>query len=565
MNLLEIKDLKIGFRPHEQSLVLKGIHLEIPEKRIVGVVGESGSGKTLTGFSVLKLLGSQAVIHSGEILWHEHGSKLDLLKLSETDIRKIRGKSISMVFQEALSALNPVLTCGFQVSEVIKAHARLKQNEIKERVLETLLKVGLTNPERIYNAYPFELSGGQMQRVLIAQAIINKPRLIIADEPTTALDVSLQKHILRLFKQIQLETDCSILFISHDLGLVRELCDDIAVMQSGEIIEKAPVHTIFTAPVANYTKGLLHCRPPLREKVKRLLTVSDFNKEDKEHISKFEFYKKEELDQQSLLFETSKVLLECKDLTVRYTVRSQDIFGKKGSFDAVKRVNLKIREGEIVGLVGESGSGKSSIGKSIVKLVQSQEGNIFYKGTDLQILRTSELKQMRKEIQMVFQDPYSSLNPKQRIGHAIMEPMQIHNLYETDKQRNARTLYLLESVGLKAEHFNRYPHQFSGGQRQRICIARALSLNPKLIIFDEAVSALDVSVQAQILNLLKQLRDQFQLSYLFISHDLNVVHFISDHIIVLKDGEIVESNESTTLLNHPVDEYTKQLIDAVPD
>ncbi len=565
MNLLEIKDLRLGFSPQNETEVLKGVNLSIPRNKIIGIVGESGSGKTLTGFSILQLLSPNALIQGGEILWHDQNSTIDLLKLSSHQIRSYRGKSISMVFQEALSALNPVLTCGFQISEAVKAHFNLKNSEVKERVLQTLLKVGLVDPARIYHSFPHELSGGQMQRVLIAQAIINRPQLIIADEPTTALDVSIQKHILRLFKQIQQEVGCSILFISHDLGLVKELCDEVAVMQSGRIIEQAPVKELFSNPVENYTKGLLHCRPPLKRKVKKLLTVSDFKSPDSKQSVDFEYLTNEEIVNAGTHFTDKKNLLECKDLTIRYLVRSDELFGKNKYFEAVKKVNLNIKEGEIVGLVGESGSGKSSIGKAIVKLVHANDGIISYKGRDIRMLRSTDLKNMRREIQMVFQDPYSSLNPMQKIGTSIIEPMRIHNLYANDKERYSRSVYLLESVGLHESHFHRYPHQFSGGQRQRVCIARALSVNPSLIICDEAVSALDVSVQAQILNLLKELRERFSLSYLFISHDLSVVHFLSDRIIVLKGGQIVEANESTKLINQPMEEYTKQLIDAVPD
>lgn len=562
MNLLEISDLKISFGSSGSPDVLKGINLKVPANKIIGIVGESGSGKTVTAFSILRLLDKSAQINSGRILWNTGDWQQNLLELEEEAIRQIRGNEISMVFQEPMSALNPVLTVGFQASEVLRAHHSLSTDEIKYRVLNIFERVGLSELDRIYHSYPFELSGGQLQRVLIAQAVLNKPKLIIADEPTTALDVNLQRHILQLFKDLHAELQCSILFISHDLGLVRDLCHEIAVMKDGEIVEFNPTAQIFSSPTHPYTKGLIYCKPPLKKKVKRLPTVADFTHPEKE--AKF-IYEPNLVSYDSDQKTPHSPIVVIEDLHINYSVRSKFSNISKINHYAVKGVNLEILEGEVLGLVGESGSGKSSIARSIVNLVRPSKGSIIYKNQNLTALSDKEWKPLRKEIQMVFQDPYSSLNPKQRVGLAIQEPMEVHKMYHSKSEYKEKTIELLRLVGLEEHHYDRYPQQFSGGQRQRICIARALSLEPKLLICDEPVSALDVSVQAQILNLFQELQQKLKLSYLFISHDLAVVHFISDRIAVLKSGELVEVNISHDLINHPQHHYTSSLIAASPE
>lgn len=564
MNLLEIRQLSVGFGQDPTSDALHGVELTIPLGGTTGLVGESGSGKTLTAYSILKLLDPAACIRGGRILYHGSGAPKDLLLMPEREMRSIRGQQISIVFQEAMSALNPVLKCGFQVEEVIRAHRRAGTREMEELVLDTLRRVGLEDPRRVYRSYPFELSGGQVQRVLIAQAIILSPKLVIADEPTTALDVRTQQKIMELFQQINQELGCSILFISHDLALVRTLCSEVAVMKNGAIVEKGSTTQVFSHPQHPYTRGLLHCRPPLYQKVSKLQTLGDFGENVDGLIHTVpRLITTEELLERRNLLTNSETLLEVEGLDVYYKKSGQSWFAASPGLHAVKGVSFSIREGEALGLVGESGSGKSSIGRSIVQLIRAQKGSIRFKGEQLNGPR-GRMKYFRKEIQMVFQDPFSSLNPRQRIGRAIVEPMEIHRLYGSDAERHEHACELLRIVGLEPDHFNRYPHQFSGGQRQRICIARALAVGPRLLICDEAVSALDISVQAQVLNLLKELQSLYGLSYLFISHDLSVVHFIADQIIVLKDGAIVETGSSEELVQSPQNPYTRALLEAAP-
>ncbi len=563
MELINIKDLHISFITNPLDFALKGIDLRIPEDTIMGLVGESGSGKTLTAYSILRLLHRNAVIRSGSIEYYSQGKQVDLLSLEEESIRQIRGREIAMIFQEAMAALNPIIRCGHQVSEVINAHHSYSKSLVREMVLESFNRVGLQDPERIFQSYPFELSGGQVQRVLIAQAIINKPRLIIADEPTTSLDVNMQRKVIELLKNIQNETACSILFISHDLGLIRELCDQVSVMHHGVIVESDSAANIYQHAQNPYTRSLMLCKPPLNQKVKKLLTIDDLAAHSS-NKQRFEAIKQEEIASRMQWIRKQETILEVNNLQVDYHKQSILGWGKSKIFNAVSNVSFKLNSGEILGVVGESGSGKSSIGKSIVRLMKPTGGSIVYQGKDLAQISEYKLKPLRKEIQMVFQDPYSSLNPRQTIGQAIQEPMEIHRMFENPKQRKEKVEELLIAVGLKPEYFNRYPHQFSGGQRQRICIARALSVQPKLLVCDEPVSALDVSVQAQILNLFKELQEVFQLSYLFISHDLAGVHFMADRIIVLQNGRIVEEGWATQLINQPSNEYTKSLLAAVP-
>ncbi|MBK9108027.1 MAG: ABC transporter ATP-binding protein [Saprospiraceae bacterium] len=564
MNLLEIADLRIGFTDLPEQDVLKGINLSIPHASITGLVGESGSGKTITAYSILKLLDVKAKLRTGSISFDNGNQIVNLLNLESEALRKIRGHQITMVFQEAMAAMNPVLKCGFQVSEVVKAHFNLSKSEIKDQTFEAFLKVGLEDPQRIYNSYPFELSGGQIQRVLIALAIINKPKLIIADEPTTALDVNMQKKVLDLFKEIHAELGSSILFISHDLGLVKDLCHQISVMRYGQIVESGSVNDVFNKPKHPYTRGLLHCKPPLTQKLKKLFTLNDFIESTDEKTKPVENYSVEELKSKNKQLQDSAELLSVQNLSIQYDTRSDFFLRKKQKHIAVSDVSFSIKQGEVLGLVGESGSGKTSIGRCIVRLLNPEKGHIRYLGEDILTLSGSALLPLRKEIQMIFQDPYSSLNPRQKIGEAIQEPLEIHKLHGHSKQRKDRAMELLNIVGMETHHYDRYPHQFSGGQRQRICIARALSVEPKLLVCDEPVSALDVSVQAQILNLFKELQEKFKLSYLFISHDLAVVHFIADRIIVLQNGAIVEEGFSSQVISHPQNKYTQSLLNATP-
>ncbi len=567
MNLLEVQNLSIDFVNHKKSTrVANNLNFNIPENTIVGVAGESGSGKTVTALSILRLLDVNAKVSSGKILWNEGKHWVNLLELPEDQMRSYRGAKISMIFQEPMSALNPILTCGFQASESLIAHRYGSKSEVKQKVIECFKKVGLEDAERIYRSYPFELSGGQLQRVLIASAISCNPQLIIADEPTTALDVTIQKQVIELLKALKDTLNLSILFISHDLGLIKEFCDEVIIMNRGEIVEYGKTEEIFNAPQHPYTQGLIHCRPPLNFKVKRLLTLSDFNELKKEQFAERTDLRMnpKEVDQSLRLLDSQSEILRVDNLNVQYS-RSHGIFNRnKTNFKAVNHVNFKVRKGETLGLVGESGSGKSTIGKAILNLVKVNSGSIKYEDIELTALQDKEWRPLRKDLQIVFQDPYSALNPKQIAGEALVEPMRIHNILNNDKQRKEFAIQLLETVGLSVEHFGRYPHQFSGGQRQRICIARALSLKPKFIVCDEPVSALDVSIQAQILNLLQELKEKFSLSYLFISHDLSVINFISDRILVLKNGEIVEEGSCEEIIHRPKTDYTKSLLAAVP-
>lgn len=567
MNLLEVKNLSLGFNNSGGfSKVLDSIDFEIPENSILGIVGESGSGKTLTALSILKLLDSKAVQCSGEILFQEDGQITDLARLSEKQIRTFRGRKIGMVFQEPMSSLNPLLSCGFQVSEGLLAHKMGNLKEIKDRVMHCFDLVGLKDLDRIYESYPFQLSGGQLQRVLIALAISCSPKLIIADEPTTALDVSLQQHIIDLLKKLNYDLNISILFISHDLNVIKKLCNDVLVMYKGQIVERGPVNSVFNSPIQDYTKALLSARPPLNKKLNRLLT--------KEYIEKNLIYNKDEAAFSVLTNEQIKVdlekllkqdpLIQLEHVHIKYPLKS-GLFGLKKQFvHAVKDVNLTILEGEVLGLVGESGSGKSSVGKAILNLAPISEGIITYRKRKLNKLDSNQWKLLRKDMQLIFQDPYSALDPKQSIGEAILEPILVHQLFSNKKTARERVYELLLKVGLKEDQYNRYPHQFSGGQRQRVCIARALALEPKFLVCDEPVSALDVSVQAQILNLLKDLRDEFKLSMLFITHDMSVVRFLADRIAVMHEGSMVEYGNCEQIINDPQHEYTKQLIEAIP-
>ncbi len=504
------------------------------------------------------LLSPQAVVENGQIFFND----IDLLSLDKPSMRKLLGNQIAMIFQEPMTALNPVVRCGKQVAESIILHQKLSKSEAKKQVIELFKTVKLPRPDAIYKAYPHEISGGQKQRVMIAMAVANKPQLLIADEPTTALDVTVQKEIISLLKELRQQFNMSLLFISHDLGVIAEVADEVAVMYKGEIVESGSTTEIFKSPKHPYTKGLMACRPPLTGKPARLTTIEEFMGGDSK--------KRVDLSSktQPLIKRTDSASNQAPIMQVDSLVKSYPIqkkfFGKTKYVHAVDKVSFSVFQGETLGLVGESGCGKTTLSRAILRLIDADGGQIYFKEQALLSLKHKDLKQLRKNLNIVFQDPYSSLNPRISIGMAILEPMQVHGLHKNKAERKQKVIELLEKVGLTADTFNRYPHEFSGGQRQRIVIARALALEPKFIICDEAVSALDVSVQAKVLNLLNDLKADFGFTYIFISHDLSVVRYMSDRIMVMKDGQIVELGEADDLYHKPKTDYTRQLIAAIP-
>ncbi len=576
--LLEVKDLVVEFKSDEGYVqAIKSISFTLYRGETIGIVGESGSGKSVTSLSIMKLIPNPpGRIASGQILYHtEEGGIIDITQLPLDQMEVIRGNEISMIFQEPMTSLNPVYKCGNQVVEAIMLHQKKSFEEAKQITISLFEQVKLPDPERMFNAFPHQLSGGQKQRVMIAMAMSCKPGILIADEPTTALDVTVQKTILQLMNDLKKEIKTSIMFITHDLGVIAEIADRVLVMYKGQIVEQGDVIEIFENPKHPYTKSLLACRPPLNKKLKILPTVKDFMHIDNEgNINEIPLslnealrnveYTSEEYQNRQKLLEARDNILEVKELKVWFDGK-KDIFGRiKSHVKAVDGVSFNIKEGETMGLVGESGCGKTTLGKTILRLNPYTSGEVLYKGRNIFDLSKSELKELRKEIQIIFQDPYSSLNPRMTIGNAIMEPMQVHGLYQNDSERKDKVIQLLERVNLLPEQFSRYPHEFSGGQRQRICIARALALNPKFIICDESVSALDVSVQAQVLNLLIELREEYKFSYVFISHDLSVVKFISDRIVVMNQGKIEEMGYSEEVYAQPKSSYTQKLIAAIP-
>ena len=577
--LLEFKNLVTEF--HTEGTTVKAVNnisFTLNKGETVGIVGESGSGKSVTSLSAMRLIPSPpGKISGGEIIFHKkNGEKVDLLKASEEEMRSYRGNDIAMIFQEPMTSLNPVFTCGDQVLEAIMLHQKLDKNEAKNLTIELFKKVQLPDPERIFSTYPHQISGGQKQRVMIAMAMSCEPSVLIADEPTTALDVTVQKTILQLMQDLQKEQDMGIMFITHDLGVIAELADKVVVMYKGKIVEQGNVWDIFTDPQHPYTKGLLACRPPLEKRYSFLPTVSDFMKIDDQgniidnKISVEEFTKKlvisesERKAKQKILFDKEPVL-KLKNLKTYFPIRNGFFGGVSSYVKAVNDVTFDVFPGETLGLVGESGCGKTTIGRTILRLEEPTEGSMVYKGQDIAKMNAEELREFRKEVQIIFQDPYSSLNPRMTIGNAIMEPMQVHNILASDDERKEKVKELLSKVSLDPSHFYRYPHEFSGGQRQRIGIARALAVDPKFIICDESVSALDVSVQAQVLNLLNDLKDEFGLTYIFISHDLSVVKYMSDRMVVMQEGKVEEMGDADQIYNSPKTEYTNRLIDAIPE
>jgi peptide/nickel transport system ATP-binding protein len=555
--LLHVSNLSIAFKKERvYSNVINELNFSVSRNEVLGVVGESGSGKSVSSLAVMGLLPNQiSRITNGSIIF----DGISITDIDNSEIRKIRGKDIAMIFQEPMSSLNPSIRCGTQVQEILEQHGVMRGVAAKTETLSLFEKVKLPDPMQIYNKYPHEISGGQKQRVMIAMAIACKPKLLIADEPTTALDVTVQKEIILLLKSLQSETGMSILFISHDLALVSEIADRVIVMYKGSIVEQGSVDEIFHHPQHSYTKALISARPALNVRLRRLLTIADYVSGK----TKTKIVTPEERLQRHHKLYGSAPLLEVKNVEKQYYMNA-GLLGKKISFKAVNDVSFKVYEGETLGLVGESGCGKSTLGNAILQLDKATAGTILYRGQDITKLSAADIRKLRKEIQIIFQDPYSSLNPRIPVGKAIMEPMKVHGLYGNAVERRKRVVELLERVGLSEEHFNRYPHEFSGGQRQRIGIARTIALHPKLIVCDESVSALDISVQAQVLNLLNELKEDFGFTYIFISHDLAVVKYMSDQVIVMNRGQIEEIADADILYSSPASDYTKKLIDSIP-
>jgi peptide/nickel transport system ATP-binding protein len=545
--LLSIQDLKVSFRMGKGVLAeaVKGVSFDVPENTTVALVGESGSGKSVTAMSILNLLPENAV-RQGRVLWQGK----DLLQASLPELQAMRGKDIACVFQDPMSSLNPVFNVGQQLCEPLMRHLGLSRSQAMARAEELLGEVGIPEPKRRLNSYPHEMSGGQQQRVMIAMALACEPKLLIADEPTTALDVTIQRQIIELLRKLQDKHRMSVLFISHDLGLVGELAKHVVVMRHGLIREQGASSVIFEAPKDDYTRALLACRPSLEGNPARLMVIDD-------HIAG-----KAAQQHGKAKDPNAPVVLEVRGLAKSFWLK-QGLFGKR-EFKAVQNVNFKLKKGHTLGVVGESGSGKTTMGLTLLRLHEPTGGEVIFDGQNLLKLSDSERLPMRRRIQVVFQNPYASLNPRFTIGQTLVEPMVIHGIGKDLAEREQRARTLLEKVGLDGRAFGKYPHEFSGGQRQRVAIARCLTLNPEVLVLDEAVSALDVSVQAQVLNLLKDLQDEFGLSYVFISHDLAVVRFISDEVLVMKDGVVVEQASAEQILAAPKEDYTKRLLAAIP-
>jgi peptide/nickel transport system ATP-binding protein len=556
--LLRIHQLRVNFETENATVhALKGVDIDVDRGEIVAIVGESGSGKSVTSMSIMQLLPKPPAAYAGgEILFcPNETTNINLLQTNAQQMRQLRGKSIAMIFQEPMTSLNPVFTCGDQVIEAILVHEKTSKTAAKAKALEWFKKVKLPDPEGMLDRYPHQLSGGQKQRVMIAMALCCQPDLLICDEPTTALDVRVQKTILELIQSLQQELNMGVIFITHDLGVVAEIADRVVVMYKGEVVESGVAKTLFHQPQHAYTKGLLACRPALHPKGQRLPVVSDFLQPDNSDKNLLQQFQPNISDQK---------LIEVKNLSVHFPNKKNWLGKALSVVKAVDDVSFDIYKGETLGVVGESGCGKTTLGRSLLRLIEPSSGSILLEGKNFLQYTEKELRSQRKNVQIVFQDPYSSLNPRLSIGNAIVEPMMVHGLFANKKQGIEKAVDLLEKVNLQADHFKRYPHEFSGGQRQRIVIARALALNPDFIVFDESVSALDVSVQAQVLNLLNELKTEFGFTAVFISHDLSVVRYISDRILVMQHGRIVEMDDAEKIYNSPQAAYTRQLLDAIP-
>ena len=562
--MLKVTDLTIQFNTAKGLFTaVNGISFDMAKGETIGIVGESGSGKSVTALSLMRLLNANQTKISGQAVLDD----INLFALPEEEMRALRGNRMAMVFQEPMTSLNPVLTCGFQVAEAIQLNLGSSKDEARQKTIQLFEEVQLPRPELIFDSYPHQLSGGQKQRIMIAMALSCNPEILIADEPTTALDVTVQKTIIELLHKLKTERGMSLIFISHDLGVVSEIADRVLVMYKGEIVEQGTVKVLFSDPQHPYTKGLLACRPSVKYHLKKLPIIGDFLDTDTsvEQVRKLYNYPANELKARKEKLYSQEPILKVKELSTWFPV-STGIFNRsKQMVKAVNKVSFEVYPGETLGLVGESGCGKTTLGRSILRLIEPTSGDIIFEGNDLRSLDKTDMRNMRRDMQLIFQDPYSSLNPQLTIGESIMEPLRVHQLYKNNTQRKQRVLELLERVNLLPEHFNRYPHEFSGGQRQRIVIARALALQPKFIICDESVSALDVSVQAQVLNLIRELQDEFKLTYIFISHDLAVIKHISDRILVMDKGKIIEAGYPDDIFEHPKEDYTKKLIAAIPE
>ncbi|MBC7752247.1 MAG: ABC transporter ATP-binding protein [Candidatus Saccharibacteria bacterium] len=558
--LLRVQHLRIGFRGEQHALTdaVKGISFEIPYNTTVALVGESGSGKSVSSLAIMGLLPSEnAVIAPSSVIEFEGKN---LLRMSNADRRRMCGKDIAMIFQEPMTSLNPVFTVGFQIEEVLKLHMKMNAKRARARAIELLDEVGITSPETKINAYPSQLSGGQQQRVMIAMAIACEPKLLIADEPTTALDVTIQKQIIDLIETLRKKHRMSVLFITHDLALVGEIADRVIVMRNGEIREQGDVRQILEAPKDGYTKALLRCRPSLDSRPWRLPVISDFINDNCEANADFD---PQNIKQRTRgLTGSEDIILDVRNLGKSFY--SREGFFKRKEFQAVSNVSFKLARGKTLGVVGESGSGKTTVGLTLMRLHQATTGQALFDGQDIIQMSNQDFMAYKRRIQIIFQNPYASFNPRFTLGQILLEPMRIHRIGKHDAERTDMAMQLLQKVGLPSAAFHRYPHEFSGGQRQRIAIARCLTLKPEVLICDESVSALDVSVQAQVLNLLQDLQEEFGMSYIFISHDLSVVKYLADQVMVMKDGKVVEMANSDELYRNPQHPYTKQLLSAIP-